>query len=99
VVGAQRDTAGDWTERVVEIVSKFKGCPRPARRDELTIGGVPAALLTYPDCPTGSGLYHLWVAVEHGGLAYQIVWFNHPGQEAADLAQFRTMLASVAFTS
>lgn len=103
VVGAQRVAPGtslaDWTARVIGIVSTFKGCAQPVNREDLTVGGVPAVLLTYPNCPAGSGLYHLWVALVHDGLAYQIVWFNHPGREVEDRALLQRMLASAAFSS
>jgi len=100
-VGAQRvprsTTVAEWTPRVIALVSTFKGCPGPATTENIRVGGAPAVLLTYPDCPKGSGLYHLWTAFVHNGLGYQMVWFNHPGQEAADRAVLQRMLASVRF--
>jgi hypothetical protein len=88
VIGAQRAPAGltleDWSDRVTEIVDAQKGCPAPATIERVHVGSETAVLLSYPDCPAGSGLYHWWTAVLHDDLAFQIVWFDETGNGAAD---------------
>ena len=37
-------------------------------------------LLTYNDCPKGSGFYHLWTAVIHEGMGFHIAWFDKHGR-------------------
>jgi hypothetical protein len=101
VIGAQRVPAGttidQWTAEVIAGVSEQKGCEQPASREPLRIGGDEAALLGYPDCPHGSGLYHLWTVVVHRGRGFQLVWFNNAGQEARDRAILDGMLSSLVF--
>jgi hypothetical protein len=86
-----------WTETMKDTVTSMKGCERPNRRERLDIGGEPATLLTYRDCPTDLGYLHLWAGVVHEGRGYHIVWFNDPGTEASDRATFRRMLSSMSF--
>ena len=74
------------------------GCPAPAAQSGIALGGRDALVLTYPDCPAGQNLYHLWTVTVVGGLAYQFVWFNHPGNEAQDRAVLDEMLRSLTFT-
>jgi hypothetical protein len=103
VIGAQAVTRGTtvdaWKAAVVEIVRSQKGCARPRSTERLTIGGDAAMLLDYPDCPKSSGLYHLWIAVVHGGRGYQIVWFNEAGSETRDRKALDDMLASLSFAA
>lgn len=54
-------------------------------------------LLSYPDCPSGSGLYHLWIAVVHRNRGFHIVWFNREDHRAKDRARIDQMLASISF--
>jgi hypothetical protein len=86
-----------WTATVKDTVEAMKDCKAPNRRDALDIGGEPATLLTYRDCPTELGYLHLWAGVVHQGRGYHIVWFDDGGTEAADRATFTRMLASMSF--
>ncbi len=101
VVGAQAVPAGtsidDWTARVIETVALQKHCVRPDTTERLRLGSESAVLLSYPDCPSGSGLYHLWIAVLHGDRGFHIVWFNHEGHLAQDRALLDRMLSSISF--
>jgi hypothetical protein len=103
VIGAQEVESGttlaEWKTVVVGIVRRQKGCARPSSSERLLIGGERAVLLTYPNCPVSSGLYHRWTVVVHQGRGYQIVWFDHSGQEAEDRPALADMLASLSFTS
>ena len=103
VIGAQEVVSGTtldkWKTAVVGIVRRQKGCARPSSSERLLVGGEGAAVLSYPNCPTSSGLYHLWTVVVHEGRGYQIVWFDHSGQEAEDRPALDDLLASVSFTS
>lgn len=102
VVGAQKVAPGttidDWETAVIGTVSFMKGCPAPEARERLVVGGDQAALLTYPNCPEGSGLLRLWLAVIHDGRGFQIVFFDRAGHEARDRALLDRMLASVSFS-
>ena len=99
VVGAQPIAAtthiGDWAEEVSAIVSHQKGCGPAAATKARTVDGVDAVELSYPDCPPGAGLDHRWIALVHGGLAYQIVWFDASGTDGR--SQLDSMLASIHF--
>jgi hypothetical protein len=100
VIGAQ--AAGDvtlasWTDQVIEIVANQKGCTHPARRDPIEWGAVKGTVLRYPNCPNGSGLYHLWaVAVDHG-RAFHIVWFKDHWSEKRDRKEFDRVVESMTF--
>ena len=101
VVGAQRvSSATDidgWTSMVIGSVSFMKQCPEPDARERVEVGGEPAVLLTYNDCPKGSGLFHLWTAVVHDGLGFHVVWFDRHGRKVADRKTLDNMLSSVSF--
>jgi hypothetical protein len=101
VVGAQRVAEGtsieDWTTTVIDIASGQKDCGAPERTESVDVGGEEAALLSYPDCPKGSGLNHLWIAVVHRDRGFHIVYFDTAGHEAADRALLDNMLSSVSF--
>jgi hypothetical protein len=101
VIGAQLVTTGTsldgWTDTVVEIVAAQKDCPRPKHIEMVDVDGELAALLTYPDCPAGTGYLHLWVAVVHDGRAFQIVFFDHAGHEPSNRHRLRRFLASMSF--
>ena len=102
VIIAAQPVTGDvdnakWSATVKHTVEFMKGCAPPNRSQKLDIGGEPATLLTYRNCPTDLGLLHLWAGVVHKGRGYHIVWFNNPGTEVADRAKFRTMLTSMSF--
>ena len=101
VVGAQRVPAATdidrWTSMVVGTVSFMKQCPHPDARERLQVGDEEAVLLTYNDCPKGSGFFHLWTAAVHRGLGFHIVWFDRHGREVGDRKTLDKMLSSVAF--
>jgi hypothetical protein len=88
VIGAQpvqRGTSLDaWEEIVTGIVRFQKGCEPPPGGQRVAVGEEEGVLLRYPDCPTGSGLDHLWIAAVHRDRGYHIVWFNRPGHEVED---------------
>jgi hypothetical protein len=86
-----------WAATIKDTVEFMKNCKAPNRREHLDIGGEPATLLTYRDCPTDLGYLHLWAGVVHEGRGYHIVWFNDPDTEAVDRATFRRMLSSMSF--
>jgi hypothetical protein len=86
-----------WTATMKDTVEFMKNCKPPNRVEHFDIGGEPATLLTYRDCPTDLGYLHLWAGVVHEGLGYHIVWFNDPGTESADRATFKRMLSSLSF--
>src|SRR5205823_11177649 len=54
VVGGQRvrpdETLQAWTNEVIALVGRFKGCPTPAAQAHTAIGGRDAVVLTYPNC-------------------------------------------------
>lgn len=101
VVGAQAVADGtsieEWTAKVIDVVARQKHCGTPETTETLEIGGDEAALLTYPDCPSGTHLDHLWAAVVHGNRGYHMVFFNTAGHEAEDRALLHRMLSTVAF--
>ena len=86
-----------WTDTVVGVVASQKGCERPAERIAIRVDGERAAMLVYPDCPHGSGLHHLWVAVVHGSRGYHVVWFNEADDARTDQEAFRALLADFSF--
>jgi hypothetical protein len=103
VIGAQVVESGttldEWKNAVVGIAQRQKGCARPSASERLLVGGERAVMLSYPNCPTSSGLYHLWTVVVHEGRGYQIVWFDHSGRQAEDRPAVDDLLASLSFTS
>ena len=103
IVAAQRlpGDLGDaraWTDTVVGVVASQKQCERPTERIAVRVDGERADMLVYPDCPPGSGLHHLWVAVTHRGRGYHIVWFNRAADAKTDQDAFRALLADFDFT-
>jgi hypothetical protein len=54
-------------------------------------------MLRYPDCPKGSGLYHLWTAVIHGGRGFHMVWFGRSERESQDRPVIDEVLESLSF--
>jgi hypothetical protein len=103
VVGAQRlAPATDidrWTSMVVSTVSFMKQCAQPDSRERVEVADEPAVLLSYDDCPKGSGYFHLWTAFIHRGMGFHIVWFDKHGSETADRVALDKMLSSVSFAS
>lgn len=101
VIGGQKVspavTPDVWASTVASTVSFMKACPQPDGREAVTVGGAPATLLRYDDCPKGSGLFHFWVAAVHRGVGYHIVWFDQQKQEATDRPTFDKVLKSVTF--
>jgi hypothetical protein len=101
VVGAQPVAAtmhtGDWAKEVSAIVDHQKGCGPAAATNARTVDGVDAVEFSYPDCPPGAGLDHRWIALVHGGLAFQIVWFDASGAEASGGTQLDSTLATIHF--
>jgi hypothetical protein len=103
VVGAQRvasttDIDG-WTATVISTVAFMKQCAKPDSTEHAEVAGERAMLLTYQDCPSGSGLFHLWTAVIHRGMGFHIVWFDKHGRETADRAALDKMLSSFSFAN
>ena len=101
VIGAQPIAAAtrtnDWAREVRAIVEGQKGCGPTAATNELTVDGVDAVELSYPNCPRGAGLDHRWIALVHGGLAFQIVWFDASSTDSSGRTQLDSMLASIHF--
>ena len=83
---------------MITLVGRFKGCPAPAATERTTLGGHDAALLTYPNCPAGQHLYHLWTVAVVAGRGFQFVWFNTPGSEVQDRLVLDRMLRSASFS-
>lgn len=102
VVGAQelaRPTSLDeWETAVRHTVVFQKGCAQPRSSEPLKLGAERAVMLRYPDCPKGSGLYHLWTAVVHNGRGFHVVWFGRSGDESKDRPLIDEVLASLTFT-
>jgi hypothetical protein len=104
VIVAAQSLLGDasdvrrWADTVVGVVASQEQCEQPAERVPVVVDGEPADMLVYPDCPRGSGLDHLWVAVVHGGRGYHIVWFNEVDDARSDQVAFRALLADCDFT-
>ena len=86
-----------WRARVVALVGSFKGCATPTTSDATTVGGAPGEDLTYPNCPAGSGLYHVWTITVHNGLAFQFVWFDNQDRQAADESLRKHEIETVSF--
>jgi hypothetical protein len=101
VIGAQPIAAtthtGDWAKEVSAIVDHQKGCGPATATNARTVDGVDAIELSYPDCPPGAGLDHRWIALVHGSLAFQIVWFDASGAETPGRTQLDSMLANIHF--
>jgi hypothetical protein len=101
VVGAQSVpadmTIDDWTTNVIDIAGRQKQCGDPRSTEHRDIGGEPATLLSYPDCPKGAHLDHLWAAVVHRGRGMHFVFFDAVGHDAANRKRFDRMLSSVSF--
>lgn len=101
VVGAQPVEPGttleDWTAEVEQIVNGFKGCAEPAAAERTEVGGEPAMLLSYPDCPEELNLDHLWAVLIHRGRGYQFVWFDESSDGAVEREQFEQILSTVSF--
>ena len=96
---ADATTVDEWSASIVDTVAAMKGCDPPDARDPVEIDGEAGVLLTFRGCPPDLGLLHLWAGVVHDGRAFHIVWFNDPGDEAADRAEFERLLASMSFTA
>lgn len=90
-------TLDAWRATVESLVGRFKGCSEPASTHDAFVGAAPAVMLTYPDCPAGSGLYHVWTVTIHGGLAYQFVWFDQQGRETANRSLLDNEMRTVRF--
>jgi hypothetical protein len=103
VIGAQAVpasvTQASWEKQVTKTVDFMKGCPKPDRRERMTVDGVVAAVLVYDDCPKPLDYFHLWVAIERHGVGYHIVLFDHQGHEQADRATLSRALRSMRFTT
>jgi hypothetical protein len=101
VIGAQPVpgdmTLTDWTTRATEAIASQKGCPRPSARERITIGDVDGALLLYPDCPKGTGYFHLWAVALSDGRGFHIVWFTDKWNEERDRPQFDRVVESMSF--
>ena len=101
VIGAQPVAAGtgptQWADAVTKTVAFMKGCAETGSRFPLTIGGRPAEVLVYEDCPEGSSLTHLWATVVEGDLGFHIVWFDRAGELHEQKAALRALLASFSF--
>jgi hypothetical protein len=78
---------------------KAKGGGDPEQTEDITIGGVPARLLTYHFVQNGSTVHHLDALFVHNGRGYEITFGNVAGSEAADRALFLKVVASFAFTN
>jgi hypothetical protein len=76
---------------------KQKGCAAPPSSERLKVGGDDAVMLRYPECPSGSGLYHLWTAVVHNGRGFHVVWFGRSEDEVKDRPVIDEVLASLRF--
>ncbi len=102
VIGAQ-ELAGatsldEWKTAVTRTVAFQKGCARPSSSEALEVGSEDAVMLRYPDCPSRSGLYHLWTAVVHNGRGFHVVWFGRSGDETKDRPVIDDVLATLNFT-
>lgn len=102
VIGAQAlagaTSLDEWKAAVTRTVAFQKGCARPRSSEPVKVGGESAVMLRYPDCPKGSGLYHLWTAVVHNGRGFHVVWFGRSGNETKDRPVIDDVLASLNFT-
>jgi hypothetical protein len=90
-------SADRWGSTAVGTVSSMKGCPRPDGRENITVDGEEAVLLTYEECPLESGFLHYWVAVVDGGVGFHIVWFDEPGRADVDRPALNALLSSISF--
>jgi hypothetical protein len=103
VIGAQElaGAAGldEWKAAVTRVVALQKGCAQPSSSEAVNVGGESAVMLRYPDCPKGSGLYHLWTAVVHNGRGFHVVWFGRSANESKDRPVIDEVLAILSFTN
>jgi hypothetical protein len=101
VIGAQgllgTTSLDGWKAAVTRIVAKQKGCKQPRSSERLNVGGDTAVMLEYPDCPRGSGLYHLWTVIVHKGRGFHVVWFGRSENETKDRPLLDDVLASFSF--
>jgi hypothetical protein len=101
VIGAQpldeRVNLDDWVTTVIAVADEQKQCGAPKRRSRIEVGTLDAVLLTYPDCPNGSGLDHFWVALVTHGRGFHMVFFDSVGNERADRELLERIVSSVSF--
>ena len=101
IVGAQTvaaDTTADaWATAATKTIAFMKGCPEPDERFPHTIDHNDAVVLVYEDCPSGSGITHLWATVVHDDLGFHIVWFDDAGDLDEQRTELRAFLASFSF--
>ena len=101
IIGAQTvpasTTAAEWASAATKTIAFMKGCNQPDGRFPLTIDGATAVVLVYEDCPSGSGLTHLWATVVHDDRGFHIVWFDHAGELDDQRAELRGFLAGFSF--
>ena len=101
ILGAQPVAGGtdsqEWAEAATKTIAFMKACSRPDGQFPLTIDRTAAVVLVYTDCPSGSGLTHLWVTLVHDDLGYHIVWFDDTGELDDQKAELRAFLASFSF--
>ena len=101
IIGAQKvaadTTAAEWATAATKTITFMKRCTEPDGQFPLTIDGAAAVVLVYEDCPSGSGLTHLWATVVHGERGFHIVWFDHAGELDDQKAELRRLLSSFSF--
>lgn len=77
----------EWTDDVVVAT-----CGAPTTREETTIDGDPARVLTYARC---NGYFHVWATVIHDGLGLHVVLITPGGTEREDRALLDSTLSSL----
>ena len=99
-VGSQRVPSGttleDWTATEAQAIDRDYGCV-PKDREDLTVGGEPAKLLTYRPCPPAEGLDFLFIAAVHGDRGFQLYWLSRVGHERRDRALFLRFVKTFRF--
>jgi hypothetical protein len=92
VIGAARVEAATSSQEWAGVASST--CGHPSTVDDVDVDGETGQLLTIKSC---FGEFHQWLVVVHEGWGYHIVWFNDPGTEAFDRAQFDEILSTFRF--
>jgi hypothetical protein len=93
-------TLVSWSASIQQLQATDFGCPAAQTSEAVQIGGQPAQLLTWVNCP----VWLLWAGVVDGDHAYHLILIDqyavaNPAVQAGDKALFLRILASVAFTS
>jgi hypothetical protein len=102
-IGVERRSASgrslsSWGKSVLAHL-EYEYHARTGTSEGATLAGVPARLLTVTGRDAaGHKVIAYWVLAKRGTYLYVVCWISSVGQEARDLATFRLVLGTFAFT-